>query len=174
MRVAVIGAGSWGTAVAGIAAHNSDTLLWARRPELAAAIDAHHENADYLPGLVLPDSLHSTASLADACAGADAVVMGVPSHGFRAVLAEAAPAIGADAAILSLAKGIEQGTLARMTEVIASVLVHHNPDLIGVLSGPNLAKEIVQGQPAATVIAMRDPAATSIPSWSMVTGIGSN
>jgi glycerol-3-phosphate dehydrogenase (NAD(P)+) len=156
MKVAVIGAGSWGTAVAGIAAQNSDTTLWARRPELARAIDEQHENADYLPGLVLPEQLRATAALADACAGADVVVMGVPSHGFRDVLGTAAPSIDRGAAVISLAKGIEQGTLARMTEVIADVLDGHPPARIGVLSGPNLAKEIVQGQPAATVVAVPD------------------
>src|SRR6476469_1692270 len=136
MRVAVIGAGSWGTAVAGIAAHNSDAVLWARRPALADATTADNENADYLPGLTLPDDLRATASLEEACAGADAVVMGVPSHGFRDVIAAAAPSIRADAAVISLSKGIEQGTLARMTEVIADVLESHPRDRIGVLSGP--------------------------------------
>ncbi len=157
MKVAVIGAGSWGTAVAGIVAAHADVMLWARRPELADAINARHENTDYLSGLELPEALRATASLEEACAGADAVVMGVPSHGFREVMRAAAPSIRSDAAVLSLAKGIEQGTLARMTEVIADVLAGHRTDRIGVLSGPNLAKEIVQGQPAATVIAMTDP-----------------
>ena len=156
MRIAVIGAGSWGTAVAGIAAQNTDTVLWARRPALADAINTRHENSDYLPGLVLPPSLCATSSLDEACSGAGAVVMGVPSHGFRDVISAAAPSIAADAAVLSLSKGIEQHTLARMTEVIADVLDDHPTDRIGVLSGPNLAKEIVQGQPAATVIAMTD------------------
>ncbi|HEY1738110.1 MAG TPA: NAD(P)H-dependent glycerol-3-phosphate dehydrogenase [Acidimicrobiia bacterium] len=158
MRIAIIGAGSWGTAVAGIAAQNTDAVLWARRPALADAINARHENADYLPGLVLPPSLRATSSLEEACTGADAVVMGVPSHGFRDVIGAAAPSIAADAAVLSLSKGIEQHTLARMTEVIADVLDDHPVERIGVLSGPNLAKEIVQGQPAATVIAMTDDA----------------
>jgi glycerol-3-phosphate dehydrogenase (NAD(P)+) len=156
MRVAVIGAGSWGTAVAAIAARNADAVLWARRDELAAAINATHENADYLPGLALPESLRATSSLAEACDGAEVLVIGVPSHGFRDVLVEAAPAIDGDAPIVSLSKGIEQGTLARMTEVIAAVLASHDRDRIGVLTGPNLAKEVVQGQPAASVIAMVD------------------
>ncbi len=158
MKIAVIGAGSWGTAVAGIAASHADTVLWARRPELADTIATRHENPDYLPGLELPASLHATSSLTDACVGADVVVMGVPSHGFRDVLCTAAPSIRCDAAVISLSKGIEQGTLARMTEVIADVLDGHRVDRIGVLTGPNLAREIVQGQPAATVIAMPDQA----------------
>jgi glycerol-3-phosphate dehydrogenase (NAD(P)+) len=158
MKIAVIGAGSWGTAVAGIAAQNVDAVLWARRPALADAINTSHENTDYLPGLVLPPSLRATSSLEEACRGADAVVMGVPSHGFRDVISAAAPSIAPGAAVLSLSKGIEQHTLARMTEVIADVLDDHPAERIGVLSGPNLAKEIVQGQPAATVIAMTDGA----------------
>ena len=88
-RVAVVGAGSWGTAVAAIAAGNVATTLWARRPELAAQIRDDHENPTYLPGIRLPSRLHATASLEEACAGADVLVLGVPSHGLRAVLGEA-------------------------------------------------------------------------------------
>ena len=88
-RVAVVGAGSWGTAVAAIVAGNAPTTLWARAAELAAQIDDDHENPDYLPGVALPAALHATASLEEACAGADVLVLGVPSHGLRAVLAEA-------------------------------------------------------------------------------------
>src|SRR5438477_1264710 len=87
-KVAVIGAGSWGTTVAAIAAGNAPTTLWARRPELAAEIAAAHENPSYLPGVHLPDALHATGSLEEACAGADVIVLGVPSHGLRTVLAD--------------------------------------------------------------------------------------
>ena len=156
MKVTVIGAGSWGTAVAGIAATNCETTLWARRTALATAINERHENIDYLPGLQLHPNLRATDSIEVACATADVVVMGVPSHGFRSVLESAAPFIRSEVPILSLSKGIEQGTLARMTEVIASVLEGHDSSRIGVLTGPNLAKEIVAGQPAASVIAMAD------------------
>jgi glycerol-3-phosphate dehydrogenase (NAD(P)+) len=159
MSVAIIGAGSWGTTVAAIAASHGPAVLWARRPELAQAIDAGHENPDYLAGQALPETLHATADLAEALTGADAVVMGVPSHGYRAVLTDAAGLIGRDVPILSLSKGIEQETLMRMTEVTADVLPEHPAGLIGVLSGPNLAKEVIAGQPAATVIAMTDDAA---------------
>jgi glycerol-3-phosphate dehydrogenase (NAD(P)+) len=155
-RVAVVGAGSWGTAVAAIVAGNVPTVLWARRVELAAAIDAEHENADYLRDIALPANLRATADLAEACATADVVVFAVPSHGLRAVLAEARPHIAASAAIVSLAKGIEQGTLRRMTEVIAEVLVDHDPSRIGVLTGPNLAREVAAGQPTASVVAVPD------------------
>jgi glycerol-3-phosphate dehydrogenase (NAD(P)+) len=156
MRVAVIGAGSWGTAVASLAATNADVILWSRRPELAAAINATHENADYLDGFSLPESLEATSDIETAIDGAHVIVMGVPSHGFRAVLEQARTAIAPDTPILSLTKGIEQDTQLRMTEVTLDVLKHHNPGAVGVLSGPNLAQEIMQGQPAATVIAMGD------------------
>ena len=155
-RVAVVGAGSWGTAVAGIAAGNADTVLWARRPELAEVMRDLHENPDYLPGLPLPDALDFTADLERACADAEVVVLGVPSHGMRGVLTEAAPYITPGAAVVSLAKGVEQGTLQRMTEVVDEVLTDHDPEKVGVLTGPNLAREIAAGQPAASVVAVRD------------------
>jgi glycerol-3-phosphate dehydrogenase (NAD(P)+) len=161
-HVAVIGAGSWGTAVAALAAHSSDTVLWARRAELADAIDTTHRNERYLPGAALPASLRATDSLERALSGADVVVMGVPSHGFRDVLSQARAFIAPDAAIVSLSKGVEQGTLLRMTEVIADVVVDHDSSRIGVLSGPNLAKEIAAGQPAATVVAFTDEAVAEL------------
>ncbi len=154
MGVAVIGAGSWGTTVAAIAARSTETVLWARRAELAAAINEGHENPDYLGGHELPRGVRATADLEEALAGAEAVVMGVPSHGYRSVLAQAAGLIPAAVPILSLSKGIEQDTLMRMTEVTHDVLPGHPTDLIGVLTGPNLAREVIAGQPAATVIAM--------------------
>jgi len=156
MRVAVVGAGSWGTAVAAIVAANAPTTLWVRRESLAASVAETRENREYLPGIVLPETLRVTASLETACRDADVVVVGVPSHGFRAVLSDARPWISPDAAIVSLSKGIEQGTLRRMTEVVAEVLPEHRADHIGVLSGPNLAREVAAGQPTATVVAVRD------------------
>ncbi|HLF98916.1 MAG TPA: NAD(P)H-dependent glycerol-3-phosphate dehydrogenase [Acidimicrobiia bacterium] len=158
MKVAVVGAGSWGTCVASLSSVNTDTVLWARRPELAEAIDRDHENPSYLPGCSLPDALRGTSDLAAAVAGADVIVMGVPSHGFREVLTEIAPAIAPDTPVISLSKGVEQGTLKRMTEVTADVLVGHLPGRIGVLTGPNLAKEVAEGQPAASVVAFTDEA----------------
>jgi glycerol-3-phosphate dehydrogenase (NAD(P)+) len=152
-KVAVIGAGSWGTTVAAIASRSAPTVLWARRPELGDAIDRRHENPDYLPGIALPPGLRATTSLAEAVDGAGLVVMAVPSHGFRAVLLDLAPHLAPDIALLSLAKGLEQGTHLRMTEVIAEVVPGHP---VGVLTGPNLAREVVAGQPAATVVAMTD------------------
>ncbi|MBW3669261.1 MAG: NAD(P)H-dependent glycerol-3-phosphate dehydrogenase [Actinobacteria bacterium] len=157
-RVAVIGAGSWGTAVAAIAASRTPTALWARRPELAADIAIRHCNTAYLPDVRLPPSLAGTCSLEEAVVDADVVVMGVPSHGFRDILTSAAPFLGAGVPVLSLAKGVEQQTLKRMTEVVVDV-VPGRPT--GVLTGPNLAKEIVAGQPAASVVATTDEALSS-------------
>jgi glycerol-3-phosphate dehydrogenase (NAD(P)+) len=153
-KVAVIGAGSWGTAVAALAAANTQTILWARRPELADHIDRAHENDAYLPGVELPKRLRSTISLEEACVHADVVVLGVPSHGLRAVLADAAPHIGRRVPVVSLAKGVEQGTLRRMTEVACEMLPGHDPAFVGVLTGPNLAREVAAGQPSASVVAM--------------------
>ncbi len=155
MKVTVVGAGSWGTTVASMLAPKTDTVLWARRPELAIRIN-EGANPDYLPGFELPSELTATADIESAIAGADAIVMGVPSHGFRAVLEQAAPAIVPTTPIVSLTKGIEQASLMRMTEVAADVLPDHDRARIGVLTGPNLAREIMAGQPAATVVAMKD------------------
>ncbi|MGH9035467.1 MAG: NAD(P)H-dependent glycerol-3-phosphate dehydrogenase, partial [Acidimicrobiia bacterium] len=160
MRVAVVGAGSWGTTVAALATQNaSSVVLWARRPQLAEAIDTGHENPDYLPGRVLPSSLRATSDLAGALAGADAVVLAVPSHGLRGVLGEARSSVPAGVPVVSLAKGLESGSLKRMTEVVTEVLDGHPPDRVGVLTGPNLAVEVVAGMPTASVVAMVDPEA---------------
>lgn len=167
MRVAVIGAGSWGTTVAILAAPSAEVRLWARRPELAEAINAGRANPDYLQGERLPEAVTATADLATALDGADVVVMAVPSHGYRAVLADAAPHIAGAAPIVSLTKGIEADTLKRMTEVTREVL-DHDPGRIGVLTGPNLADEIVAGQPALAVVAFTDVAvATQVQSLFM-------
>jgi len=152
-RTAVIGAGSWGTAVAALAARNSPTVLWARRADLAETIATARVNRDYLPDYQLPKGLHATSSLEEALDGAEVVVMGVPSHGFREILDEAKPFLTDGAPIISLTKGVEQDTLKRMTEVIADVAPDHPR---GVLTGPNLAKEVMAGWPAASVVAIDD------------------
>jgi glycerol-3-phosphate dehydrogenase (NAD(P)+) len=158
MQVAVIGAGSWGTAVANLVGTKQPVTLWARRTELSRAVNKRRENPDYLPGYELAANITASSDLSETVAGAEAIVMGVPSHGYRSVLESLRGQIGTNLPILSLAKGVEQESLMRMTEVTASVLPDHNPKRIGVLTGPNLAKEIVAGQPAATVIAMEDQA----------------
>ncbi|MDA8268446.1 MAG: NAD(P)-dependent glycerol-3-phosphate dehydrogenase [Actinomycetota bacterium] len=154
-RVAVIGAGSWGTTVAAIAARRVPTVIWARRSELAAAISTGRSNPDYLPGVVLPASLRATASEAEAVSDASMIVMAVPSHGFRQVVRRIAPYVAPGVPVLSLSKGLERETNARMTEVIRQELPGR---AVGVLSGPNLAREVAAGQPAATVVAMSDEA----------------
>ncbi|MBI2710681.1 MAG: NAD(P)H-dependent glycerol-3-phosphate dehydrogenase [Actinobacteria bacterium] len=153
IRVSVIGAGSWGTTVAALAARNTPTTLWARRPELAAQIHSEHENGDYLPGYRLPDSLRATSDLEEAVCRADVLVMGVPSHGFRDTLVEVVEHLRPWVPVLSLAKGLEVGTRRRMSEIIQEVAPGHP---VGVLTGPNLAKEILAGHAAASVIAMDD------------------
>jgi glycerol-3-phosphate dehydrogenase (NAD(P)+) len=153
IRVAVVGAGSWGTTVAALACENAPTVLWARRPELARRIADERRNDDYLPGFRLPDALAATGSLDEAVSGADVVVMAVPSHGMRATLRELAPHVRPWIPVVSLAKGLEQSTLLRMTEVIAEELPGHP---VGALTGPNLAKEILSGHAAATVVAVSD------------------
>lgn len=153
MRVAVIGAGSWGTSVASLVAARTPTVLWARRPELAEAINRLGENPEYLPGIRLPEGLEATADL-DLAALSDLVFMAVPSHGFRQVLARLP--LPDDRPVVSLTKGIEQESLRRMTEVILEVWPDHDPDRVGVLTGPNLAREIMEGWPAAAVVAMTD------------------
>jgi glycerol-3-phosphate dehydrogenase (NAD(P)+) len=154
-RVAVIGAGSWGTAVAGLAAGSFPTALWARSPELASSIERTRENETYLAGVHLPEALQATSSLAEAVSGASVVFMAVPSHGFRAVLSDLAPHVAGVEAIISLSKGIENGTNLRMSEVIGQVI----PQVpAGVLTGPNLAREVADGQPAASVVALPDEA----------------
>ena len=127
--------------------------LWARSPELAASMRATRENATYLPGVELPDGLAVTASLAEAVDGAGIVFMAVPSHWFRAVLVGVQPLADRIEAVVSLAKGIEIGTNLRMSQVVADVL----PGVpAGVLTGPNLAREVAEGHPAACVVALPD------------------
>lgn len=157
VRVAVVGAGSWGTAVAEMCGRAAPTRLWARRPDLARAIEAERCNDAYLPGVELPDSVRATSDLGEALDGVELVVMAVPSHGFRPVLQEAAPLVPPGTPILSLTKGIEQGTLLRMTEIVEQVLPQADPAKVGVLTGPNLAAEVAAGQPTAAVVAVRDP-----------------
>jgi glycerol-3-phosphate dehydrogenase (NAD(P)+) len=154
MSVAVIGAGSWGTAVSALVNENADVRLWARDPEVARRLNETHENATYLPGIPIAESIVASADLEAVCRDAQTIVIAVPSHGFRRVLSAAAPAIGAGVPIVSLTKGIEQGTHLRMTQVVAEVLPGHPRDRIGVLTGPNLAREVAEGQPTASVIAV--------------------
>jgi len=153
LRVTVLGAGSWGTTVASLACRNAPTLLWARSPETAEELNRAHTNERYLPGVDLPRTLRATASLEEAVRDADVVAVGVPSQVQRPMLEEVKKHIRPWVPLVSLAKGLEQGTHLRMTEVIRQVL----PDRrAGVLTGPNLAREIMAGLAAASVIAIDD------------------
>lgn len=152
-KVTVLGGGTWGTTVASIAARKTETLLWLRDPELAKVIDETHRNPRYLPGLDLAPSLHATADLAEAVAEADVLIAGVPSQHLRGVLALAADHVRPFIPVVSLVKGLEQASRKRMTEVIGEVLPGHPA---GVLSGPNIAKEVAQGYSAAATLAMPD------------------
>jgi glycerol-3-phosphate dehydrogenase (NAD(P)+) len=153
IQVTVLGAGSWGTTVASLAARNARTTLWARRPEVAEEVATEHRNSRYLGELDLHPELRATADLEHAVCTADVLVVGVPSHGFRRALEEASPFVRPWIPIVSLTKGLEQGSHLRMTQVIEEVLPGHPA---GTLAGPNLAKEVVQGYAAAAAIAMPD------------------
>jgi len=154
--VAVIGAGSWGTAFASVLAANGvDTVLWARRQALADQINEDHRNDDYLPEVRLPSSLRATHDLEAALDGTPVVVLGIPSHGFREHTAAMVPMLSSDVTLVSLAKGIERDTLMRMSQVAAEA-GNLPPERVAVLSGPNLAKEVAKGLPGATVVACLD------------------
>jgi glycerol-3-phosphate dehydrogenase (NAD(P)+) len=155
-RVAVMGAGSWGTAFALVLADaGNEVTMWGRRTELCESISKQHENVDYLPGIALPRIIRATADPAEALAGAEVVVLAVPSQQLRANLNEWGSHIPAGAPMLSLMKGIELGTHLRMSEVIGE-LTGAGPERIAVVSGPNLAKEIALREPAASVVACED------------------
>lgn len=152
-RAAVFGSGSWGTAYAGILADaGCDVTVWARRAEVADAINETHCNPGYLPDLTLPDAVSATVDPAAAAEGAEICVLAVPSQTLRDNLTEWGQALPAESAVVSLMKGIELGTTKRMSEVIAEV-GEIDPDRVVVVSGPNLAKEIAAKQPAAAVVA---------------------
>jgi glycerol-3-phosphate dehydrogenase (NAD(P)+) len=139
--------------MATLAAAANPAALWVRSPDLASSMRGTRENTAYLPGISLPEGLLVTSSLEEALDGARVVFMAVPSHGFRAVLMDVAPYADGVEAVVSLAKGIEIGTNLRMSQVVAEVL----PGVpAGVLTGPNLAKEVAQGHPAACVVAFSD------------------
>ena len=158
-RAAVLGSGSWGTAFGKVLADaGTDVVLWARRPELAEAVRDRHENPDYLPGIALPARLTATSDALEAVTGADFVVLAVPSQSLRENLAAVASGLGRDVVLVSLMKGVELGTAKRMSEVICEVADVPGSS-VAIVSGPNLAKEIAQGQPAATVVACTDVAA---------------
>ncbi|MEX1164661.1 MAG: NAD(P)H-dependent glycerol-3-phosphate dehydrogenase [Nitriliruptor sp.] len=155
-KVAVMGSGSWGTAFAAMCADAGEpTVLWARREEVAAEISDRHTNADYLPDVELPPSLTATVDPQEALAGADVVVLAVPSVGISEQLEAWGQHIDGDATLASLIKGVDVDTMRFGSQVIADTL-DCDPDRVVVVSGPNLAKECAQRQPAATVAASPD------------------
>ncbi|MGH4013516.1 MAG: NAD(P)H-dependent glycerol-3-phosphate dehydrogenase [Pseudonocardiaceae bacterium] len=155
-RIAVMGAGSWGTTFAKVLADaGRDVMLWARRSEVADAVCRQHANPDYLPGVRLPASLRATVHADEALARADAVVFAVPSQTLRGNLGTWCPLLPPQATLVSLAKGVELGSLKRMSEVVVDITAVP-PDRVVVVSGPNLAREIAAEQPTASVVACTD------------------
>jgi glycerol-3-phosphate dehydrogenase (NAD(P)+) len=153
LKIAVLGGGSWGTTVASLVTRNAPVTLWARNPTTVEEINTRHTNEVYLPGATLPDKLVATNDIAAAVSDADVIVMAIPSQNFRTVLEEVARHIRAWVPVISLTKGLEHSTSMRMTEIVNEVMPGHP---VGVLTGPNLAREIMAGQAAAGVIAMAD------------------
>ncbi|MDQ3615288.1 MAG: NAD(P)-dependent glycerol-3-phosphate dehydrogenase [Actinomycetota bacterium] len=160
-RVAVLGAGSWGTAFSVVLADaGNDITLWARREDVCSAVNDRRENADYLPGIELPRSISATHDPERALSEAEVVVLAVPSQTLRVNLTEWTSYIPGDAVMVSLMKGVELGSSKRMSEVIAEV-TGAGPDRVGVVSGPNLAQEIARREPAASVVACADEQVTN-------------
>lgn len=154
--VCILGAGSWGTAIAALLADGGHQIrLWCRNAELAAAIQLERENRRYLPGTLLPPSVSSTSSLSDALCGADCCVFAVPSGAIRGAAADAAPYLREDMLIISASKGLEESTGLRMSQVLAAA-APINPSRLVTLSGPNLAVEVAAGAPTASVAAAED------------------
>lgn len=159
MRITVLGAGSWGTTVAALVAKRHETTVWAPEPGLAAAINRDHHNPLYLPGLPLPSELMASDDAQRVAAEAQVLIMGIPSHAFRQVLERVGPGVQPWIPVVSLAKGLEQGTFLRMTQVVGEVLPGHP---VAALTGPNLAKELLAGKAAATVVATTDPTVATL------------
>jgi glycerol-3-phosphate dehydrogenase (NAD(P)+) len=158
-RVAVMGSGSWGTAFAKVLGDaGSEVTLWARRPELAEAIRTTSENPDYLAGVPLPEHMTASSDPAEVLDGADLVVLAVPSQSLRENLGAWTADLPGSAVLVSLMKGVELGTTMRMSEVIREV-ADVPEERVAVISGPNLAKEVAQEQPTATVVACSDESA---------------
>jgi glycerol-3-phosphate dehydrogenase (NAD(P)+) len=156
VEAAVMGAGAWGTALAKVLADaGNDVTLWSRRRELADEINNTHRNPEYLGDVGLPTSVRATSDADEALTGACTVLLAVPSQTLRANLTDWAGLLGDDVTLVSLAKGIELDTLMRMSQVVVQV-TGADPSRVAVVTGPNLASEIAEEQPAATVVACAD------------------
>ncbi|GAB3221899.1 NAD(P)H-dependent glycerol-3-phosphate dehydrogenase [Glycomyces halotolerans] len=151
-----MGAGSWGTVFAKILADaGTPVTLWARRKSVAESVNRERRNPDYFPDIALPERITATTDAAEALRGAGIVVLSIPSQTLRENLGAWSGLIEPDATLLSLMKGIELGTTLRMTEVVSQV-AGADPERVAVLSGPNLAREIAEEQPTASVVACGD------------------
>ena len=155
-RIGVLGAGSWGTALAALAASRGhEVCLWAREPEVVQQIQEEGENRTFLPGIELPRELNATGEMERAVAGAEIVMSVSPAQYAGAVVGRAAPFLEPDAVVVSASKGIEIATLRRMDEVMSELLTPHQNERFSVLSGPSFAAEVMRGQPTAVVAASR-------------------
>jgi glycerol-3-phosphate dehydrogenase (NAD(P)+) len=157
--VTILGAGSWGTALAvHLARLGRDVRLWARNGDLAARLESARENATYLPGVSLPPSLHATSDLGQAAAGAAMVVFVSPSSSIRGLAEAVQPHLDPGAVLVTAAKGVEQDTRLTMSAVLDDVLGHHHKARVAALSGPSFAREVGHGVPTAVTAAARDVA----------------
>lgn len=157
MIAAVLGSGAWGTTFAQVLADAGCSVrLWGRNAETAEQINREHVNGRYLPGVVLPETITATTDAAQALAGADVVVIAIPSQSARATLEPLRGLLAPGSVAVSLMKGIELSTDQRMSQVVAEAL-DIDPRRVAVVSGPNLAGEIAQRQPTATVVSSTDP-----------------
>jgi glycerol-3-phosphate dehydrogenase (NAD(P)+) len=152
-KVAVVGAGSWGTTIASMLAEKVDTIVWSRSDDVALEIEASHSNSLYLGARSLTSSLRATTDMSFALDDATLVVVAIPSHGLRSTLLGSGALPAADVPVVSLSKGLEEHTNQRMTEVLGDVWPAHPT---AVLTGPNLAEEVFDGQPTASVVATTD------------------
>jgi glycerol-3-phosphate dehydrogenase (NAD(P)+) len=154
MRIGVVGAGAFGTALSGLlAGRGHEVRLWAREAELLPELRARHENPMYLPGVKLPDSVAATGEVAEAVGGAELVVLAAPSHATREVAQSVLAHLPANIPIVTVAKGIENGTLKTMTEVLEDVFPIERHPYLAVLSGPSFAREVAQRLPTAVTVA---------------------
>jgi glycerol-3-phosphate dehydrogenase (NAD(P)+) len=156
-RVAVVGAGAWGTTLAALIARVEPVTLVCHSPDTAAAVNREHRNERRLPGIELPTAINATADVASIARAEDLVIFAVPSRHLREVAGSAAPHLAPGADVLSVVKGLEAGTFRRMTQLIGEA-ADVEPGRLAALSGPNLALEIARGLPASAVVAAEDPA----------------
>lgn len=153
MKIAVVGAGSWGTAMASqLGLKHDEVVLWARNPELAQTIQSSRQNRSYLPDITLPSSVTCTTSLPEAAAGAELIILTTPSHAIRQTAADLAPYVSPSAIVVSAAKGLESGTFKRMSEIITEEIPQIDGH-VAAISGPNHAEEVSRNHPTASVVA---------------------